>query len=259
MSFYGIDGVSSDSFFDSYFTNDSTSKKQQKASTLDSLMGGAAGSIGDYSLIQSGAYKKLLSSYYKTISEKDKKEDSTTSMLTVKGDAEALNKTASALVDNKKLFESLKDKDGKEILDEKGNKTYDREGIKKALKSFVDEYNALLDSTGKLENTSALSNTLRLIKTVDTHKNLLQSVGIKVGSDNKLTIDEEKLDTADISKLSTLFNGRNSLADKVAGKTAQLYNIANSNAYTNTRAATYTFDGTTSTLGKTNTYLDGLI
>lgn len=262
-SYYGIDTTSSSNFFDSYFnTNNNTnsSKKSNDTSGISNLFANSgSGVLGDYALIQSGSYKKLMQAYYKSVSESGENEDSTKDMLTAKSDASTLNKTAAGLVDNKKLFESLKDKDGKEILDEDGNKTYDRDGIKKAVQSFVDEYNALLDSAGELNNTSVLSKTLRMVKDVDVNSNLLNKVGIKIGSDNKLTIDEEKFAKADISDLKTLFNGKNSLADKISQKSAQIYNITNSNAYTNTRAATYTFDGTTSVLGTKNGYLNDLI
>lgn len=262
-SYYGIDTTSSSNFFDSYFNtsnNTSSSKKSNDTTGISSLFASSGSSVlGDYALIQSGSYKKLMQAYYKSISESEENEDSTQDMLTAKADASALNKTAAGLVDNKTLFESLKDEDGKEILDEDGNKTYDRDEIKKAVQSFVDEYNALLDSAGDLNNTSVLSKTLRMVKEMDVNSNLLSKVGIKIGSDNKLTIDEEKLAKADISDLKTLFSGKNSLADKISQKAAQIYNITNSNAYTNTRAATYTFDGTTSVLGTKNGYLDGLI
>lgn len=262
MSYYGIDSTSSTNFFDSYFKTEDTSKKNknQDISGLSNLFANSgSGTIGDYALIQSGSYKKLMKVYYASVSESEENADSTKDMLSAKTDASNLQATAKGLVDNKKLFESLKDKDGNEILDENGKKTYDREGIKKAVQKFVDDYNAALDSASNLDNTSVLSRTLRMVKDTQVNSSLLSKVGIKIDKENKLTIDEEKFANADISDLKTLFNGRNSLADKVSRRAEQIYNITNNNAYTNTRAATYTFNGTTSILGTTNGYLNDLI
>ena len=266
MSYYGIDATSSSNFFESYFSTGNSTKKNNNSSDLSGLFASTAGStLGDYSLLQSGAYKKLLKSYYKTVEGKDGKggqageTDSTQDMLNAKSAASKLKEVASGLVDNSKLFESVKDKDGKEVLDEDGNKTYDREGIKKAVKSFVEAYNAALDSSSELDNTSVLSTTLRMVKDMESHGSLLKSIGITIGEGNKLEIDEEKLDKANINDLKTIFNGRNSLASRVAQRASQIYNITNKGAYTNTRAATYTFDGTTSVMGNTTNYLNDLI
>lgn len=254
MSVSGVDN----NVFNAYFGNNNNTGSNSIFGTGVS----SSSALGDYALIKSGSYKKLLKAYYaKTSSDKSAEEntDSTADMLTAKGHASDLKSAASALVGNSALFETVKDEDGKDVLDEDGKKTYDRKAIKEKVKAFVDSYNETLQSAGDLDSTSVLSATLRMVKGTAAYKNLLSSVGITIGEENKLQIDEEKLDSADINDLKTVFSGRNSFADQVSTRASQIYNITSNQAYTNTRAATYTFNGTTSMLGTTNGYVNDLI
>ena len=63
-----------------------------------------------------------------------------------------------------------------------------------------------------------LQNAAWMTQFTSKSEKLLNKVGITVGSGNKLELDEEKLKTADISTLKTLFTGYNSFADKIMTK-----------------------------------------
>lgn len=215
--------------------------------------------ISDYALIKSGSYKKLVSAYYDkantsdktdTDSKKDTKVDSTETgkLLNVKTDAQSLQEASQAL-DSAKLYQST----GK---DEEGNAQYDREGIKKAVKSYVSAYNSYLDSSSATDSTTVMQKSLSMIKTTSSHSRLLKEVGITVGKDNKLVVDEEKLDKADVSTLSSLFKGDSSYGDKISQKAAESYKVANSAIYTGTHGASYTYSGSYSLLGATNNSWD---
>lgn len=198
--------------------------------------------LGDYAMIKNGTYKKLLNAYYtkksgestdETEESKEKKSEKTKLMQT-KSQAEALKSAADDLKSGK-IFE--------EITDEDGKVTYNTEEIAKKVKSFVSAYNDMLDASSEVDTKSVLRKTLWMIGNTKSNSTLLDKVGISIGKDNKLSVDEEKLKKADISSLKVLFSGKGSLADKVSSKASEIGNLANSalkniknsgSAYTNT-------------------------
>lgn len=238
----------SNNYFNSFFnTTDSSTS---------GIFGNTSSMLGDYSLIKSGSYKKLLTAYYKTQdtngtsgSKTDSGEtaDSTGKLLNVKSDAKALKEAADAL-DSSSLYETKKDEEGKEV--------YDTEAIKKSVKNFVSAYNSYLDSAGSVESTSILNKTLNMVKKTSSNSNLLKEVGITIGKDNKLELDEEKLEKAPITTLSSLFEGYGSFGNGISQKASESYKLANSAAFNNTRASSYTYNGAYSILGTTNGTLD---
>lgn len=197
--------------------------------------------LSDYSSIRSGSYYKLLKNYYskdenKSSAAKDlmSSSDKTANkeLTQAKASADELKSSAEALTakGTKSLFTkkniTTKDENGKEttVLD------YDRDAITKAVKSFAENYNSLVESSADVTDTSVLSKTLQMTKTTLANKNLLSDVGITISGGNKLTVDEEKLKTADINSLKTLFNGTNSYADKIAQKASQISTAASQSA-----------------------------
>lgn len=234
-----------------YFFNTSDS-----SNSSSSIFGNTSSMLGDYSLIKSGSYKKLLTAYYKTYDtegnvksskDSDTEGDSTGKLLNVKSDAGALKEAADAL-NTASLYETKKDEEGKDV--------YDMDAIKKSVKNFVSAYNDYLDSAGNVESTSILNKTLSVVKKTSANQNLLKEVGITIGKDNKLTLDEEKLEKAHVTTLSSLFKGYGSFGSGIAQKASESYKVANSAAYTNTRASSYTYNGAYSILGTSNGTLD---
>lgn len=174
---------------------------------------GGSSVLGDYAMIQSGAYKKLLNAYYdenrkteNTGSTEDTAEQKAekTALMTIKTAASDLRDAATAL--------SAAEGTGEERLEK--------------AKSFVKAYNALLDSTEDVENTKVLQKTLWMISDMKVNDGLLADAGITIGADNKLTLNEEKFKSADKSVLDTLLSGRSSLMGKVANKTFDIVNRA---------------------------------
>ena len=138
------------------------------SSTLFSSFSGNTGStytLGDYNMIRSGAYKKLLRAYYDKLGKEEtsikdsinKKDPASTTaaektekLNTINQNSTALKDTALKLAAKGKdsLFE-MKDLQEK---DENGNtitkRDYDYDTIVKTVKSFADSYNATLNSVG---------------------------------------------------------------------------------------------------------------
>lgn len=75
-----------------------------------------------------------------------------------------------------------------------------------------------MESAGDAESLGVLSKTLNIQKATATNKGLLKSIGITIGKDNKLVVDEEKLNNASISDLTSLFKGSGSYGDSVSKK-----------------------------------------
>lgn len=251
MAINSINGSNSD-FFNAFFNTG-----QNNNSGGIGLFSGTSSAIGDMSLIKSGSYKKLLNAYYSTQKENAKKSldgtdtddetsatDSTGSLQMAKSDAESLLDALDGL-NTKSLY--------KNTLDEKGKPVYDTDKINSAVKKYVEAYNSFVDSTGDLNSTKMLSKTLDVIKNTKKNAGLLADIGITIGKDNKLTLDEDKLKKSNMTTVNTLFVGSGSYGSSVTSKASASYRIANSTAYTNNHASAYTYNGAYSYLGTTST------
>lgn len=222
--------------------------------TSSSSSTGNTFSLGDQYMIRNGTYKKLMKAYYTTDETESESSDSTedtdskTSLLGVKANAASLN---NSLEDLKKtsLFEAAGE-------DEEGNKTYDREKILDAVKSFVEDYNDYIKSSGDLDNVSLLRKSVKMTKLTDINSGLLSQVGIEIKGDNTLELDEEQLNEAKITTLTTLFNGVGSYGDQVQQAARQSYQQANSLAYNSGSNSSYNVNGGYAMLGSTSGVLN---
>ncbi len=232
-SFFGVDSNSVGSLFSSLNTTN-------KSSDLSSL-------LSDYSSIRSGSYKKLLNKYYAEDSTSSSKSassttstasDTTKKLASIQSNAKSLNTAASDLVSvgTKSLFNKV----SKTAEDGTTSKEYDTDAIYKAVKSFVDSYNGVIDST-ETTNTSSIANSVKnMITNTKANQNLLKSVGITVDSDFNLSIDEKAFKKADMSVVKSLFNGSGSYGYQVSAKAAMINSNAASEA---SKANTYGNNG----------------
>lgn len=262
MSVFSVSGSNND--FYSMFFNTSGSNNNNNAA---SIFGGGNTAIGDMSLIKSGAYKKLLKSYYATVKDSDSKsgdsssttttakasaaKDSAGSLKTVETDASSL---VSALKElgNRSLYKNKTDDSGNKILGEKGEAVYDTEKINSAVKKYVESYNSFIESSGKLNSTSILGKTLDVISNTKKNAGLLSDIGITIGDDNKLKLDETKLGKAKVTTINSLFAGSGSYGSTVYSRASASGRLANSTAYTNTHGSSYTYSGSYSMLGQSS-------
>ena len=116
----------------------------------------------------------------------------------------------------------------------------DEDAIKK-LKEFVSAYNSVVDTADDVDRKGVLRNAAWMTNIVKKSAGLLSDVGITIGKDNKLTLDEEKWKEAGMSTKTTLFSGSNSLISKLAYKATQITSSA-SEKQSNTASA-YKPDG----------------
>lgn len=208
---------------------------------MDSTATSGAFSLTDYASIKNGSYGKLMKAYYarEKADKLSQTGDSAARLKMIKSGADSLKKSAEAL-SNASLWEKkkIKKKDeetGKEIEVE----DYDWEAITKAVKSFVEDYNSLVEETGKSDTKNILQNAVWLTGMTEKAENLLSKAGISIGKGNKLELDEDTLKKADITTLKSLFTGYGSFADKIAQRASRISLAAAGANPTYTRNGSY--------------------
>lgn len=237
----------------SMFFADSSSKNSNNS--VSSIFGETSTLLGDYSMIKSGSYKKLLTAYYASQKTDNKSNGTSTSgstanLVDIKTTAVKLKQSLSKLSETS-LYEKKTDKDGKS--------DYDRDAITSAVKNFVDAYNNYIDASGNADSTSLLRRSVSIVNNTNANSVLLSKSGISIGKDNKLSLDEDTLKKTDVNVLKTLFTGVGSLSDTISSKANESYGIANSAVFNNNHAASYTYSGAYTTFSNTNSWFEGLI
>ena len=94
------------------------------------------------------------------------------------------------------------------------------------IKSFADYYNSTLDSLEKSDSVQALEKGVSMVNTTRAFARTLNSIGLTVGSDNRITVNADKLSKASDSDLKALFSGSYSYASKIAEKSGVISRAA---------------------------------
>ncbi len=213
-----------------------SSSSSSSSSSLSSL-------LSDYAMIKNGTYYKLAKAYYASQSSTDSSDETSekTALTTAKANAASLQTAAEALkaTGSSSVFNTTTVTD-----EETGKKTeeYDVDAIYEAVKNYVDSYNEVVENTIDSDTVSVLRKTLSMVNTTSVNSNLLSQIGITINEDNTLTLDEETFKSADMTNVKSLFNGSNSLADRMAQKAEELTNLA-SNAIESINKGTYSASG----------------
>lgn len=211
----------------SFNTDYSTLFGSYSSSNSSSSSLGFYANLSDYSLIKSGAYKNLMKAYYSQSDSKSNSavnsivgsklasQDSTTEIQKLQSASSALSKSASALTTDKK-----------NTLYDEGNE----DKLLKAVSSFVKDYNSMVDAADSSENSKVLRAGSNMLNNTASNYKMLSSVGISIGADNKLSLDEEAFKKADASTVKTLFNGTGSFANRTASYASYIDMYAKSDA-----------------------------
>ena len=197
--------------------------------------------LSDYAAIKNGSYKKLAKKYYvsdSVMTEKEAKAENKKLGLLQTG-ADSLSSSLRAL-GKESLFSKKKISTKDETTGVTSEKEdYDWKAITGAVKSFIDDYNDTIGDAADSNLIGVLRNAMHMTSSVKANSKLLSEVGITIGKENKLELDEDKLKNANISTLKTLFTGTNSFADRLAQKSSAI-----SKAVTDS-AKTYAGNGST--------------
>ncbi|MCM1382037.1 MAG: hypothetical protein NC192_08860 [Muribaculaceae bacterium] len=97
---------------------------------------------------------------------------------------------------------------------------------KSMVKNFAESYNNTIDGLKKSDSANALTKGVSLVNISKAYSNTLSRIGLNLGSDNRMKVDEDKLSKASESDLKALFNGSYSYASKVADKSSYISNAA---------------------------------
>lgn len=215
---------------------------------FSSLLGGTTNSSSnlllDYASIKNGSYGKLMKAYYakQDAQSASSSGDSRQKLTLMRSGADSLRQSADAL-NNASLWEKKKiKKKDEETGEETEVEDYDWNAITKAVKSFIEDYNAVVGQAGDSDTKNVLRNAAWMTGITDSVKNLLSKAGITIGKGNKLELDEDALKEANITTLKTLFTGQGSFADKISQKADSLSKAA-ANAAAGIKGATYTSSG----------------
>lgn len=192
---------------------------------------GSLGSIdlASYASIKNGSYGKLVKSYYgQTTKEADeakaakssssvktqkktselKKDVDTTGLTQMKKDADKLAASAQAL--------------GKDDLWKKTDGKVDTKAIVSAVKDFANDYNKVIDQASKVNSKEVATDTKFMTGMTDTFSKILGKIGVNVGDDGKMTVDEEALGKADMATVKSVFAGNATYGSQIADKAAAI-------------------------------------
>lgn len=188
--------------------------------------------LSDYASIKSGAYHKLLKAYYAKAEDSSQSTSSTKSktpttakakaneLAEIDNSADSLKDAADALLarGSKSVFNKV------EQTDEDGNKTsgYDTDAIYNSVNKFVNAYNDMLESADGTDNKNIYNHTVSAIRYTQSNEKSLESIGITVGSDYQLSIDEDKFKAADMSTVKSLFNTTGSYGYQISAKASMV-------------------------------------
>lgn len=213
-----------------------------------SPMSAMSASIMDYKMVSSGNYLRLMKSYFaKTDAEEFRKafgngkagsnsvsKDSASTLSNVKSAAEELEDSASSLVRGT-VFQKVSETDSSG----KTTSTYDTDKIYKAVKAFADDYNSVIKAADGVKTNGLKKTAVNMINYTEKNASALSAVGISIGSDYQLSINEEAFKGADMNKIKSLFHGSGSYANNIKSQASMIaYKAGNetskSNTYTNT-------------------------
>lgn len=213
------------------------------SSLNSSASSGMSSLLSDYSSIRNGSYGKLLRAYYnqkdndavKSAYNKATSKSSTSTAADSSETIKTLQSTTDDLTASGKALYTTGSKsvfNKKEVTDEKGNRTkeYDTDAIYKKVKSFVDDYNDVLKAAEKTKDSKIANNVTGMVNYTKMEANMLGKVGITIGSDSQLSIDENTFKKSDMSVAKSLFNGTGSYAYTIATKSAMANSYADMEA-----------------------------
>ena len=169
------------------------------SSANSSFTSGLYSSLSEYSTIRSGAYKKLVSSYYNKTAATDKANTTSTK----------LKSNKNAIAQKRELTEV---KDAADSLYEAAGKLTDTSASKSLFKKADKVTNSLIEEAADTTNSKVTGKVSFMTGQTNAYKSSLEKVGITINSDKTLSIDEDTFNKSDISDVKKLFNGSGSMA-----------------------------------------------
>ncbi len=205
-----------------------------------------------YNSIKNGSYSKLMRKYYSNQASEstngataNKNTGKVHSIDIQKNNAKVNRDNAASLVDSASELKkySLWSKVDKTDKDGKIAKEYDTDKIAKAVSSFDKDYNSLVSSTADSSSRYVLNSASNMVNYTRANADLLKKIGISVGSDNKLTVDEDKLKASDMAVVKSVFKDSGSFGQTISAKASTIYGNAVSQLSELSTKNSYTSNG----------------
>lgn len=180
--------------------------------------------FSDYALIKSGSYKKLMKSYFaqqkdtsatkedKTTKKKPVDDTVTTTISKMKSEADGL-KTAAESLNDADLWKQTKGE-------------YDKDKITSAVKKFASEYNDVLNQSAKVNAKDVVQQTGFMTSMSKTMSNALSKIGVTIGADGKMSVNEDTLKEANMKDVKSMFYGSHSYGSQIAQKASAISSAA---------------------------------
>ena len=234
------------------------------ADTYSTLLGGMGGSdnaggvsslLGDYAAIKNGSYGKMMKSYYAKLEKQEAEESGEVDKKKagkVKDSASA--SAAASLYKSASTLTSLN-------YDDRSEENIGK--ITDSVSAFVKDYNSLMKSAAKSENSTVKKQAESLYNSYYTNYKLFAKVGITMNSDRTLSFDEDSMKKAlqdtehgKGATVKTLFGGIGSFADKAVNKASQIYRAAGDGEAVTSSKAKYAGVGRSSSTSSTSSTKD---
>lgn len=201
---YGINAYRSNAMYTSLLSANYSSKKNIQTNSTSDLLA----LMKKADLVRSKDYQKnMINEYKKAFSGSDVGTYESEKKLS--SDAANLSKSASVLASASKADFEDKDK------------------LLSNVKNFVEDYNTTVDSLQKSESVDALKKGVYMTNTAKAYSSALGRIGLRVGTDNKITLNEDTLKNADTNAVKSLLGGTYSFTSKAADKANQISKAAN--------------------------------
>ena len=230
-----------------------------------SVTSGIYNSLSELSNIRSGSYYKLAKKYYGSSQADTASSDTAVKKRTSRMDYDYKKGDYKVNLDNSSSTSTSKDtvstiagveksaknlKSAADKLVQRGSESvfkqtageYDTDKIYDAVNNFASAYNDVITKA------SASDSSARSMKNATAvNAKALSKIGITIGSDNKLSVDEKTFKAADMNSVKSLFNGNGSFGYQTEVKAAMIDSAASmeagrSNTYTGRGSYSYNFN-----------------
>ncbi len=177
--------------------------------------------ISQLSSIRSGAYTKALKAYYGKNNSTNATQKTTAlsrnNRLMYEGNSElsVVSKESSELVATAKKLSDT----GKDSLFSNREK-YDADAAYKVVSEFASDYNDTLKAVGSTSNVAVKNAANSMTRMSGIMTKSLGSIGITIGSDGKISVNEETFKGADFDKVKNVLGTNGSYA-RIIGSSAQ--------------------------------------
>lgn len=210
----------------------------------------SASNFGDLALMKSGVYTKMLRSYYEKVegSTSGTKKETTSQFTNVRDKVASEKESALKISKENESLSSLKSTAKSLETNAKSLAGMDfdestKEEIYSAVKKVVDSYNSVVDSSGKTDLASISQSVKWMTDSASVREKQLKNLGITIGTDGKLSVDEEKFKAANLTDIKSLMAGKSSYVSGLAQRATGLYNLASNQISSSSGKSLYSSSG----------------